>query len=39
MVAPMAVANALFNGVIAAKGTGALDRYTTSDSLFDTLTS
>jgi DNA-binding MurR/RpiR family transcriptional regulator len=39
MVAPMAVANALLNGVIAAKGTGALDRYSTSDSLFDTLNS
>jgi DNA-binding MurR/RpiR family transcriptional regulator len=39
MVAPMAVANALLNGVIAAKGTGALDRYSTSDSLFDTLDS
>jgi len=39
MVAPMAVANALLNGVIAAKGTGALDRYSTSDGLFDTLDS
>ena len=39
MVAPMAVANALLNGVIAAKGTGALDRYSTSDTLFDTLNS
>lgn len=39
MVAPMAVANALLNGVIAAKGTGALDRYSSSDSLFDTLDS
>ncbi|MBO0753291.1 MAG: MurR/RpiR family transcriptional regulator [Bradyrhizobiaceae bacterium] len=39
MVAPMAVANALLNGVVAAKGTGALDRYTTSDSFFDTLNS
>jgi DNA-binding MurR/RpiR family transcriptional regulator len=39
MVAPMAVANALLNGVIAAKGTGALDRYSTSDGLFDTLNS
>jgi len=39
MVAPMAVANALLNGVIAAKGTVALDRYSTSDALFDTLDS
>jgi DNA-binding MurR/RpiR family transcriptional regulator len=39
MVAPMALANALLNGVIAAKGTGALDRYSTSDGLFDTLDS
>ncbi len=39
MVAPMAVANALLNGVIAAKGTGALDRYSNSDGLFDTLNS
>jgi hypothetical protein len=37
MVAPMAVANALLNGVIAAKGTGAFDRYSSSDILFDTL--
>jgi DNA-binding MurR/RpiR family transcriptional regulator len=35
MVAPMAVANALLNGVAAAKGTGALDRYSSSDGLFD----
>jgi DNA-binding MurR/RpiR family transcriptional regulator len=39
MVAPMAVANALLNGVIAVKGTVALDRYSTSDALFDTLDS
>jgi DNA-binding MurR/RpiR family transcriptional regulator len=39
MVAPMAIANALLNGVIAAKGTGALDRYSNSDTLFDTLNS
>jgi DNA-binding MurR/RpiR family transcriptional regulator len=39
MVAPMAVANALLSGVIAAKGTGALDRYSSSDGLFDTLDS
>jgi DNA-binding MurR/RpiR family transcriptional regulator len=37
MVAPMAVANAILNGVIASKGTGALDRYSTSDNLFDSL--
>jgi DNA-binding MurR/RpiR family transcriptional regulator len=39
MVAPMALANALLNGVIAAKGNGALDRYSSSDNLFDTLDS
>jgi len=39
MVAPMAVANALLNGVMAAKGTGALDRYSSSDGLFDNLNS
>src|SRR5262249_16866240 len=39
MGAPMAVANALLNGVIAAKGTGALDRYNSSDNLFDSLNS
>jgi DNA-binding MurR/RpiR family transcriptional regulator len=39
MVAPMAVANAILNGVIAAKGTGALDRYSCSDNLFDNLNS
>jgi DNA-binding MurR/RpiR family transcriptional regulator len=39
MVAPMAVANALLNGVAAAKGTGGLDRYSRSDSLFDKLDS
>jgi DNA-binding MurR/RpiR family transcriptional regulator len=39
MVAPMAVANAILNGVIAAKGTGALDRYSSSDNLFDNLNS
>jgi DNA-binding MurR/RpiR family transcriptional regulator len=37
MVAPMAVANAILNGVIASKGTGALDRYSCSDNLFDSL--
>ena len=35
MVAPMAVANALLNGVAAAKGTSALERYGRSDSLLD----
>jgi DNA-binding MurR/RpiR family transcriptional regulator len=35
MVAPMAVANALLNGVTAAKGTAALDRYSRSDGLLD----
>jgi DNA-binding MurR/RpiR family transcriptional regulator len=39
MVAPMAVANALLNGVIAAKGTVALERYSSSDELFDGLNS
>jgi DNA-binding MurR/RpiR family transcriptional regulator len=39
MVAPMAVANAIINGVIASKGTGALDRYSSSDNLFDSLDS
>src|SRR5215471_13723321 len=39
MVAPMAVANALLNGVVVAKGTGALDRYNSSDGLFDNLSS
>jgi DNA-binding MurR/RpiR family transcriptional regulator len=39
MVAPMAVANAVLNGVIAAKGTGALDRYSSSDNMFDALDS
>jgi DNA-binding MurR/RpiR family transcriptional regulator len=39
MVAPMAVANALLNGVIAAKGTAALDRYNSSDALFESLNS
>jgi len=39
LVAPMAVANALLNGVMAAKGTGALDRYNSSDGLFDNLNS
>jgi DNA-binding MurR/RpiR family transcriptional regulator len=39
MVAPMAVANAILNGVIASKGTGALDRYSSSDNLFDNLNS
>jgi DNA-binding MurR/RpiR family transcriptional regulator len=35
MVAPMAVANALLNGVIAAKGAAALDRYNASGALLD----
>ena len=35
MVAPMAVANALLNGVIAAKGTSGLDRYSRSDGMLD----
>ncbi len=39
MVAPMALANALLNGVIAAKGTVALERYSSSDDLFDSLNS
>ncbi len=39
MVAPMAVANALLNGVIASKGTAALERYNSSDALFESLNS
>ena len=35
MVAPMAVANALLNGIAAAKGTSALERYGRSDSLLN----
>jgi DNA-binding MurR/RpiR family transcriptional regulator len=35
MVAPMAVANALLNGVAAAKGNSALERYGRSDGLLD----
>ncbi len=35
MVAPMAVANALLNGVAAAKGTSALERYSRSDGMLD----
>jgi DNA-binding MurR/RpiR family transcriptional regulator len=35
MVAPMAVANALLNGVAAIKGTSALERYGRSDGLLD----
>jgi hypothetical protein len=35
MVAPMAVANALLNGVAAATGTSALERYGRSDGLLD----
>jgi len=35
MVAPMAVANALLNGIAAAKGTAALERYGRSDSLLN----
>jgi DNA-binding MurR/RpiR family transcriptional regulator len=39
MVAPMAVANAILNGVAAAKGTVGLERYSISDGLFDKLDS
>jgi len=39
MVAPMAVANAILNGVAAAKGTAGLERYSSSDGLFDKLDS
>jgi hypothetical protein len=35
MVAPMAVANALLNGVAAAKGTSALERYSRHDLLMN----
>jgi DNA-binding MurR/RpiR family transcriptional regulator len=35
IVAPVAVANALLNGVTAAEGTAALDRYSRSDVLLD----
>ena len=35
MVAPMAVANALLNGVVAAKGQSALERYTRHDGLMN----
>jgi DNA-binding MurR/RpiR family transcriptional regulator len=35
MVAPMAVANALLNGVAAAKGTSALERYSRHDRLMN----
>jgi DNA-binding MurR/RpiR family transcriptional regulator len=35
LVAPMAVANALLNGVAAAKGTSALDRYSRHDRLMN----
>lgn len=35
IVTAMAVANALLNGVMAAKGTAALDRYSRSDGLLD----
>jgi DNA-binding MurR/RpiR family transcriptional regulator len=35
LVAPMAVANALLNGVAAAKGTSALKRYSHQDRLMD----
>ncbi len=34
LVAPMAVANALLNGVIAARGAGAFEHYNSVDSLF-----
>jgi len=35
MVAPMAVANALLNGVAATKGTSALERYSRCDGMLD----
>jgi DNA-binding MurR/RpiR family transcriptional regulator len=35
MVAPMAVANALLNGVAAVKGTSALERYSRHDRLMN----
>jgi DNA-binding MurR/RpiR family transcriptional regulator len=35
MIGPMAVANALLNGITAAQGTSALDRYGRSDSLLN----
>jgi DNA-binding MurR/RpiR family transcriptional regulator len=35
MVAPMAVANALLNGVMTTKGAAALDRYNACDRLLD----
>ena len=35
LVAPMAVANALLNGVLAARGTTALDRYSQHDRLMN----
>jgi hypothetical protein len=35
----MAVANALLNGVIASKGTAALERYNSSDAFFESLNS
>ena len=35
MVAPMAVANALLNGVAAARGTGAVDRYAQHDAVLN----
>jgi DNA-binding MurR/RpiR family transcriptional regulator len=35
MVAPMAVANALLNGVAAVKGTSALERYSRHDQLMN----
>lgn len=37
MVAPMAVANAVLSGVIAAAGTPAVERYNSSDTLFNSL--
>jgi hypothetical protein len=35
MVAPMAVANALLNGVAASKGTSALERYSRHDRMMN----
>jgi hypothetical protein len=35
LVAPMAVANALLNGVLAARGTVALERYSRHDRLMN----
>jgi hypothetical protein len=35
LVAPMAVANALLNGVLASRGTPALERYSQHDQLMN----